>query len=100
MAQRAGRGAQLLKMLEEKKKAKAEEAKEMEEFTQQGREHPKVILAKGRGALLEQLRRSSEAKAASTSAEIVVKTLTRVETVSVDSGCVENISGLGSVKSR
>ena len=58
MALRAGRGAQLLKAIEAKKKAKEEEARQIEEDAKRGIEHPRVTLAKGRAALLEQYRNS------------------------------------------
>ena len=57
MAHRAGRGAQLLKALEAQKQAKAEEAKQIEECAKNGIEHPRVTLARGRAALMEQLRK-------------------------------------------
>ena len=60
MAQRAGRGAQLLKVLEAHKQKKAEEAKQIEECAKAGVEHPRVTLGKGRAALMEKFRKASE----------------------------------------
>lgn len=78
-------------MLEEKKKAKAEESKEIEECQKQGIEHPKVILAKGRAALIEKLLKSSEAKPSLVTRVQDSGTeqhLRLADDVSVDSGCL------------
>lgn len=58
MALRAGRGAQILMELEAKKKAKAEEARQIEEDPKNGIEHPKVKMAKGREALMAKFKKS------------------------------------------
>ena len=79
MALRAGRGAQLLKAIEAKKKAKEEEARQIEENARQGIEHPRVTLAKGRAALLEQYRKSGSGGATSCDSGVGARTLTPVD---------------------
>jgi len=94
MASRSGRGAELLKILEEKKRAKAAEAKEIAECANKGEEHPQVVLANGRAALIEQLRKSAEAKAASAASVKVSNPL------DIDSGIGFRSSDCISVSSR
>ncbi len=53
-----GRGAQILRDLEATKKAKAEEARQIEEDAKNGIEHPRVKMARGRAALMEKFKKS------------------------------------------
>ena len=80
MALRAGRGAQILRDLEARKKAKAEEARQIEEDARNGIEHPKVTRALGRAALQEKFKKSYTEAAAEETRQVGL----RPETITSD----------------
>ena len=86
MALRAGRGAHILKILEEKKRSRAEEgAQDNDGGAHQSAEQPAAPQPKSRAALMEQLR-MAQARAATAPAP--AKATHPVDVVSNDSGFV------------